>query len=40
MQQALDSLHDRFGRDAITRGAALKVSSGTKRDFDLPIYGD
>ncbi|MBP9773718.1 MAG: DNA polymerase IV [Candidatus Peribacteraceae bacterium] len=40
MQQALDTLHTRFGRDAITRGAALKVISGTKRDFDLPIYGD
>jgi DNA polymerase-4/DNA polymerase V len=37
LQEAMDSLHSRYGRDSITRAAALPVSSGTIKDFDLPI---
>jgi nucleotidyltransferase/DNA polymerase involved in DNA repair len=37
LQEALDSLHSRFGRDSITRATALPVSSGTKKDLDLSI---
>ncbi|MDO8649040.1 MAG: hypothetical protein Q7R81_04640 [Candidatus Peregrinibacteria bacterium] len=40
VQQSLDTLHERFGRDAIARGSALEVKSGTRRDFDFGIYGD
>ncbi len=38
MQQALDELHARFGRDIITRGRALQVGSGTRKDIGLPTY--
>lgn len=37
MQKTLDILHERFGRNSITRGAAIQVKSGTKRELDLPI---
>ena len=37
LQEALDTLHDRFGRNSITRGAALRVKSGTEPGFDLSI---
>ncbi len=36
VQQALDSIHERFGRDAVTRATALRVASGTTRGLDLP----
>lgn len=38
MQKTLDTIHERFGRDAISRATALPVKSGTKRGFELPIY--
>jgi hypothetical protein len=31
LQQALDTLHGRYGRDAVTRGSALTVLSGTEK---------
>ena len=31
IQKAMDALHERFGRDSITRGSALAVRSGVKR---------
>lgn len=37
LQEAMDELHTRYGRDSVTRAAALPVSSGTKKDLDLPI---
>jgi len=37
LQSAMDTLHNRFGRDSITRGTALAVRSGTKQELDLPI---
>lgn len=37
VQQALDDIHTRFGRNAVTRGAALSVKSGTNRVFSLPF---
>jgi DNA polymerase-4/DNA polymerase V len=36
LQKALDDLHVRFGRDAVTRASALSISSGDEKDFDLP----
>lgn len=36
VQRALDVIHERFGRDAVTRAAALRVASGTKRGLELP----
>ncbi len=36
LQAAMDSLHARFGRDSLTRASALSVSSGTKREVELP----
>ncbi len=38
LQQTLDELHERFGRNAITRGSALAVKSGTKIGFDLAEF--
>ncbi len=35
LQKAIDTLHMRFGRDSVTRGAALSVRSGTKKELDL-----
>ncbi|MDD5056108.1 MAG: DNA polymerase IV [Candidatus Peribacteraceae bacterium] len=39
LQKAVDQLHKRFGRDAVTRASALQVPSGTKKEMDLPIIG-
>jgi hypothetical protein len=36
LQKSLDEVHDRFGRDAVTRASALPVKSGTKRGFEMP----
>ncbi|MEK7218673.1 MAG: hypothetical protein AAB728_04380, partial [Patescibacteria group bacterium] len=38
LQGSLDDLHERFGRNAITRGSAVHVKSATKRNLGLPIY--
>lgn len=38
LQDSLDALHERFGRNAITRGSALNVKTGTKRTFEMPVY--
>lgn len=35
LQTALDDIQTRFGRDSVTRGAALPVKSGTKQGLDL-----
>ena len=35
LQAALDNIQTRFGRDSVTRAAALPVKSGTRKDFDL-----
>jgi DNA polymerase-4/DNA polymerase V len=37
LQKAVDQLHKRFGRDAVTRASALQVPSGTSKEMDLPI---
>lgn len=37
LQSAMDTLHARYGRDSITRAAALPVSSGTRKELDLPM---
>ncbi len=38
VQKTLDRLHEKYGRNTITRGAAMEVRSGTKRGFDMPAY--
>ncbi len=38
MQASLDLLHERFGRNAVTRGSALTVKTGTAVTMDLSIY--
>lgn len=38
IQRSLDGLHKRFGRNAITRASALQVKSGTRIDFEMPVY--
>ncbi|MDD4319473.1 MAG: DNA polymerase IV [Candidatus Peribacteraceae bacterium] len=38
LQDSLDTLHEKFGRNAITRGSALPVKTGTKRSFEMPVY--
>ncbi len=38
LQKTLDELHGRFGRNAITRGSALAVKSGTVIGFDLAEF--
>lgn len=38
IQRTLDGLHERFGRNSITRASALRVKSGTKIDFEMPVY--
>ena len=35
LQRALDKVHVRFGRNAISRGSAMPVKSGTKRTLDI-----
>jgi DNA polymerase V len=37
LQAAVDTLHGKYGRDSITRAAALSVSSGTVKELNLPI---
>lgn len=37
LQKAVDQLHKRFGRDAVTRASALQVPSGTGKEIDLPM---
>ncbi len=37
LQAAIDNLHGKYGRDSLTRAAALSVSSGTTKELDLPI---
>lgn len=39
LQEAVDGLHGKYGRDSVTRAAALSVSSGTVKELDLPIVG-
>ncbi len=34
IQRSLDSLHKRFGRNAITRGSAVAVKTGTRRNVE------
>lgn len=38
VQKTLDLLHERFGRNAVTRGSALNVKTGTKVTMDLSVY--
>jgi hypothetical protein len=38
VQHTLDTLHERFGRNSVTRGSALSAKTGTKRSFEMPIY--
>jgi len=37
LQCAMDTLHARYGRDSVTRAAALPVHSGTRKELDLPM---
>ncbi len=37
LQEAMDGLHTKYGRDSLTRAAALSVSSGTTKELDLSI---
>ncbi len=37
LQAALDTIQTRFGRDSVTRGAALQVKSGTKQELEMTI---
>ena len=37
LQAALDRIQTRFGRDSVTRGAALQVKSGTHKEINLTI---
>ncbi len=38
IQKTLDVLHERFGRNAVTRGSALSVKTGTTVTMDMPVY--
>lgn len=38
LQQSLDALRVRFGRDVVTRGSALGVQHKKKRGVNLPLY--
>ncbi|MFA6038744.1 MAG: hypothetical protein WCV62_04245 [Candidatus Peribacteraceae bacterium] len=38
LQGSLDELHERFGRNAVTRGSAMRVKSTTKKGLGMPIY--
>ncbi len=38
IQDSLDLLHARFGRNSITRGSAMAVKTGTKVTVDMPMY--
>jgi len=37
LQEAMDGLHGKYGRDSVTRAAALSVASGTHKNFNLTI---
>lgn len=37
LQEAMDALHAKFGRDSLTRGSALAVNTGTRKELDLPM---
>lgn len=38
LQESLDKLHEKFGRNSITRGSAMTVRSGTKKHFEFAAY--
>lgn len=38
LQKSLDALHEKFGRNAITRGSAIAIKSGTVQKLDLSVY--
>ncbi len=38
LQECLDGIHEEFGRNAITRGAALPIKTGTVRKMELGVY--
>ncbi len=38
LQRSLDRLHERFGRNSITRGSALGVKSGTTMELEMSVY--
>lgn len=38
LQESLDKLHEKFGRNSITRGSAITVKSGTKKHFEFAVY--
>lgn len=38
IQKSLDLLHERFGRNSVTRGSALSVKTGTSLSLDTPVY--
>ncbi|MDB4979032.1 MAG: hypothetical protein JWM56_1218 [Candidatus Peribacteria bacterium] len=40
LQKSLDAIHERFGRDAVTKGSALSVKSGTRQGFELPVMNE
>ncbi len=40
LQATTDQIHRRFGRNALTRGSALKVKTGTQKQFHLPIINE
>ena len=37
LQAALDTIQMRFGRDSVTRGTAMHVKSGTKKDMEFTM---
>jgi len=38
VQKAIDTLHEQFGRNAVTRASALEVKSGTQRGLNFSTY--
>ncbi|MEQ1849346.1 MAG: DNA polymerase IV [Candidatus Peribacteraceae bacterium] len=40
LQQALDQLHAKYGRDSVTRASAMCIKSGTKIGIGLPFLVD
>jgi DNA polymerase-4 len=39
LQTAMDKLHERFGRNSVTRAAALPVKTGTEKELKFNIIG-
>jgi hypothetical protein len=39
LQQAMDGLHSKYGRDSVTHASALPVNTGTVKELNLPIVG-